>query len=35
MQSIKFHICIPAPIAPTYIDIVPSDRPKLLPPLAV
>lgn len=29
----KFQISIPTPIAPTYNNMVPADRPKLLPPL--
>ncbi len=31
--KVKFQISIPTPIAPTYNNIVPSDRPKLLPAL--
>src|SRR5262249_53509610 len=31
--GVKFQICIPTPIAPTYNNMVPGDRPKLLPPL--
>ncbi|MCC6777380.1 MAG: hypothetical protein IT537_12230 [Hyphomicrobiales bacterium] len=31
--GVKFQICIPTPIAPTYNNIVPADRPRLLPPL--
>ncbi len=31
--SVKFQISIPTPIAPTYNNLVPEDRPKLLPPL--
>jgi hypothetical protein len=31
--KVKFQICIPTPIAPTYNNMVPSDRPKLLPAL--
>jgi hypothetical protein len=31
--GVKFQICIPTPIAPTYNNMVPDDRPKLLPPL--
>jgi hypothetical protein len=31
--SVKFQISIPTPIAPTYNNMVPADRPKLLPPL--
>jgi hypothetical protein len=31
--SIKFQISIPTPIAPTYNNMVPEDRQKLLPPL--
>ncbi len=30
---VKFQISIPTPIAPTYNNMVPADRPKLLPPL--
>jgi len=32
-QGVKFQISIPTPIAPTYNNMVPGDRPKLLPPL--
>ena len=32
-RSVKFQICMPTPIAPTYNNMVPSDRPKLLPAL--
>jgi hypothetical protein len=32
-KHVKFQISIPTPIAPTYNNMVPSDRPKLLPPL--
>jgi hypothetical protein len=32
-QHVKFQISIPTPIAPTYNNMVPSDRPRLLPPL--
>ncbi len=32
-SGVKFQISIPTPIAPTYNNMVPSDRPKLLPPL--
>jgi hypothetical protein len=32
-RHIKFQISIPTPIAPTYNNMVPSDRPSLLPPL--
>jgi hypothetical protein len=28
---VKFQICIPTPIAPTYNNMVPDDRPKVLP----
>jgi hypothetical protein len=31
--GVKFQISIPTPIAPTYNNMVPSDRPKLLTPL--
>ena len=31
--KVKFQISIPTPIAPTYNNIVPGDRPKLLPAL--
>jgi hypothetical protein len=31
--KVKFQICIPTPIAPTYNNMMPADRPKLLPPL--
>jgi hypothetical protein len=31
--NVKFQISIPTPIAPTYNNMVPGDRPKLLPPL--
>src|SRR5580698_8309499 len=31
--NVKFQISIPTPIAPTYNNMVPADRPKLLPPL--
>jgi hypothetical protein len=31
--KVKFQISIPTPIAPTYNNMVPADRPKLLPPL--
>jgi hypothetical protein len=31
--GVKFQISIPTPIAPTYNNMVPGDRPKLLPPL--
>ena len=31
--GVKFQICIPTPIAPTYNNMVPGDRQKLLPPL--
>src|SRR5260221_1278006 len=30
---VKFQICIPTPVAPTYNNMVPSDRQKLLAPL--
>jgi hypothetical protein len=30
---VKFQVSIPTPIAPTYNNMVPSDRPKLIPPL--
>src|SRR5581483_3118821 len=29
--NVKFQICIPTPIAPTYNNMVPADRPKVLP----
>ena len=32
-SGVKFQISIPTPIAPTYNNMVPADRPKLLPPL--
>jgi hypothetical protein len=32
-SGVKFQISIPTPIAPTYNNVVPSDRPKLLPAL--
>jgi hypothetical protein len=31
--GVKFQICLPTPIAPTYNNMVPADRPKLLPSL--
>ena len=31
--QVKFQICIPTPIAPTYNNMIPEDRPALLPPL--
>jgi hypothetical protein len=31
--GVKFQICIPTPIAPTYNNMVPSDRPAILPAL--
>jgi hypothetical protein len=31
--NVKFQICIPTPIAPTYSNIVPADRPRVLPEL--
>ena len=31
--GVKFQICIPTPIAPTYNNMVPADRPNLLPAL--
>ena len=31
--GVKFQISIPTPIAPTYNNMVPADRPRLLPPL--
>jgi hypothetical protein len=31
--NVKFQVSIPTPIAPTYNNMVPSDRPKLLPAL--
>ena len=32
-EGVKFQISIPTPIAPTYNNMVPADRPKLLPAL--
>ena len=31
--GVKFQICLPTPIAPIYNNMVPADRPKLLPAL--
>ena len=31
--AVKFQISLPTPIAPTYNNMVPSDRPRLLPAL--
>jgi hypothetical protein len=31
--GVKFQICIPTPIAPVYNNMVPQDRPKILPTL--
>ena len=31
--GVKFQICIPTPIAPTYNNMVPTDRPAILPVL--
>ena len=31
--GVKFQICIPTPIAPVYNNMVPGDRPKILPAL--
>jgi len=31
--NVKFQISIPTPIAPTYNNMLPADRPRLLPPL--
>ncbi|MET0923805.1 MAG: hypothetical protein ABWY47_11760, partial [Xanthobacteraceae bacterium] len=31
--GVKFQISIPTPIAPTYNNMLPADRPRLLPPL--
>jgi hypothetical protein len=31
--GIKFQVSLPTPIAPTYNNMLPSERPKLLPPL--
>jgi hypothetical protein len=31
--NVKFHVSLPTPIAPTYNNMVPSDRPALLPAL--
>jgi hypothetical protein len=32
-HNVKFQVSLPTPIAPTYNNLVPSDRPKLLPAL--
>jgi len=32
-EGVKFQVSIPTPIAPTYNNMVPADRPKLLPAL--
>ena len=32
-HTVKFQVSLPTPIAPTYNNLVPSDRPKLLPAL--
>lgn len=32
-ETVRFQICMPTPIAPTYNNMVPTDRPKLLPAL--
>jgi hypothetical protein len=32
-QAVKFQVCLPTPIAPTYNNMVPSDRQALLKPL--
>ena len=29
--NVKFQICIPTPVAPTYNNMIPADRPKVLP----
>src|SRR5262249_1622012 len=31
--GVKFQVCLPTPIAPTYNNMVPSDRPAILPAL--
>ncbi len=31
--SVKFQVSIPTPVAPIYNNMVPEDRPKILPPL--
>src|SRR6185312_15974332 len=31
--GVKFQVCLPTPIAPTYNNMVPGDRPKILPAL--
>jgi hypothetical protein len=31
--NVKFQVSLPTPVAPTYNNMVPADRPKLLPPL--
>ena len=31
--NVKFQVSLPTPIAPTYNNMVPADRPKVLPPL--
>lgn len=31
--GVKFQVCLPTPIAPTYNNMVPSDRPGVLPAL--
>ena len=31
--GVKFQVCLPTPIAPVYNNMVPEDRPKILPPL--
>src|SRR5262249_50337839 len=31
--KVKFQISLPTPIAPTYNNMMPADRPKVLPPL--
>jgi hypothetical protein len=31
--GVKFQVCIPTPIAPTYNNMMPADRPKILPAL--
>ena len=32
-SGVKFQVSLPTPVAPTYNNMVPADRPKLLPPL--
>jgi len=33
--GVKFQVCLPTPIAPTYNNMVPSDRPAILPALTM